>query len=82
MTETDRLNRFRTAFGAALSVHLAKRGITQAVLANRVGYSTAYINQTMTGRKPPPADLIVGVAEALSLTKTEEKELEKAADTD
>src|SRR5262249_1133955 len=52
-------------FGAAVSAALAERQISQADLAQALGRSPAYLNQTMTGTKPASAAWVDLVADTL-----------------
>jgi cyanate lyase len=60
-----------TAFGAAVSNVLAERQMSQFDLAQAVGKSPAYTNQTMTGRKHASPEWVNLVAETLNLSAKE-----------
>lgn len=50
--------RFDTAVGRAVTRLLAEAGVTQRDLALRLGLAPSTLNQMVTGRLPPPGDLV------------------------
>jgi transcriptional regulator with XRE-family HTH domain len=79
MDDASEKERFRTAFGAALDAQLGRRGLTQAALAERLGTTRSYLNQTMTGRKTPSPEWADKVADATALNDQERGDLHTAA---
>jgi transcriptional regulator with XRE-family HTH domain len=77
-----RKTKYDTEFGALVSRSLTEARITQPDLAERLGKSTAYVNQTLTGRKKPSAEWADLVANTLKLTKEKRVELHRAAAKD
>ncbi len=69
-------------FGASVSAALAERQLSQADLAEALGRSRAYLNQTMTGTKPASAEWADLVADALKLSRAKRAELHDAAARD
>lgn len=69
-------------FGAAVSAALTERRMSQHDLADAVGKSVAYTNQTMTGRKSASPQWVNLVAETLKLTTKERAALHRAAAKD
>jgi cyanate lyase len=69
-------------FGASVSAALAERQLSQADLAEALGRSPAYLNQTMTGTKPASAEWADLVADALKLSRAKRAELHAAAARD
>jgi cyanate lyase len=74
--------RFRTEFGTALSVQLARRRMTQSDLAHSVGRSPSYTNQVMSGRKGASPQWVELVADTLRLSKADRRRLHFAAAKD
>jgi cyanate lyase len=77
-----RRSKYDTEFGASASVMLAGARMEQPDLAQKLGQSTAYVNQVFTGRKranPPWIDL---VADVLKLPQDKRVELHRAAAKD
>jgi transcriptional regulator with XRE-family HTH domain len=58
----------KSTFGAAVTTLLAERRMSQADLAEAVGKSHAYTNQTLTGRKSASPEWVNLVAETLRLS--------------
>jgi cyanate lyase len=71
-----------SAFGAAVSAALTERRMSQYDLAEAVGKSTAYTNQTITGRKSASPQWVNLVAETLRLSAKERMALHRAAAKD
>ena len=69
-------------FGASVSAVLAERQLSQADLAEALGRSRAYLNQTMTGTKPASAEWADLVADTLKLSRTKRAQLHAAAARD
>jgi cyanate lyase len=69
-------------FGASVSAALAERQLSQADLAEALGRSPAYLNQTMTGTKPASAKWADLVADTLKLSRAKRAELHAAAARD
>jgi cyanate lyase len=74
--------RFRTEFGVALSVELAKRQMTQVDLAEQMGRSVSYTNQVMSGRRGASPEWVELVADTLRLTREKRQKLHFAAAKD
>ena len=70
------------AFGAAVNAALTERRMSQYELAEAVGKSRAYTNQTMTGRKSASPQWVNLVAETLKLSAKERVALHRAAAKD
>lgn len=78
----SRRSKYETAFGTSVSGALAEARMSQTDLADKLGKSSAYTNQTMTGRKrvsPQWADLI---ADTLQLSPERRRDLHVAAAKD
>ena len=71
-----------SAFGAAVSSALAQRHMSQVELAQSLGKSLAYTNQTLTGRKSASPEWVNLVAETLKLSPRERMSLHRAAARD
>jgi cyanate lyase len=71
-----------SAFGAAVSSALAQRHMSQVDLANSLGKSPAYTNQTLTGRKSVSPEWVNLVAETLKFSPRERMNLHRAAAKD
>jgi cyanate lyase len=71
-----------STFGAAVSTLLAARRMSQADLAQAVGKSHAYTNQTLTGRKSASPEWVNLVAETLRLSPKQRGTLHRAAAKD
>jgi cyanate lyase len=69
-------------FGASVRAALTERQISQADLADVLGRSRAYLNQTLTGVKPASAQWVDLVADALKLSHAKRAELHAAAARD
>jgi cyanate lyase len=69
-------------FGVSVSAALAERRLSQVDLANALGRSPAYVNQTMTGTKPASAEWADLVADTLKLSRAKRAELHAAAARD
>jgi len=78
MSRTTKYNHF----GASVSAALAERRLSQADLAEALGRSPAYLNQTMTGTKPASAEWADLVADTLKLSRVKRAELHAAAARD
>jgi ribosome-binding protein aMBF1 (putative translation factor) len=70
------------AFGTAVSAALTERRMSQHDLADAIGKSVAYTNQTMTGRKSASPQWVNLVAETLKLSLKERVALHRAAAKD
>jgi cyanate lyase len=71
-----------STFGAAVSTLLAERRMSQADLAQAVGKSHAYTNQTLTGRKSASPEWVNLVAQTLRLSPKQRATLHRAAAKD
>jgi hypothetical protein len=74
--------RFRTEFGSALSIQLAKQKTTAASLAEKLGITASYATQTMTGHTRASPRWVDLVSDALNLCDTDRGELHIAAARD
>jgi cyanate lyase len=72
----------KSTFGAAVSSLLTERRMSQADLAEAVGKSHAYTNQTLTGRKSASPEWVNLVAETLGLSRKQRATLHRAAAKD
>src|SRR5262245_42322917 len=72
----------KSTFGAAVSSLLTERRMSQADLAEAVGKSHAYTNQTLTGRKSASPEWVNLVAETLRLSPKQRATLHRAAAKD
>jgi transcriptional regulator with XRE-family HTH domain len=72
----------KNTFGAAVSSLLTKRQMSQADLAESLGKSHAYTNQTLTGRKSASPSWVNLVAETLRLSPEQRIALHRAAAKD
>jgi transcriptional regulator with XRE-family HTH domain len=55
--------------------HLYDRNLTQAWLAQQVGYTNSSLSRIMRGHHKPNADLALAISEALGLSEEERQEL-------
>lgn len=74
-SDSKRLNKYGTDFGASVSRVLAEARMTQSQLAQATGQSVAYTNQIITGRKPAPQSWVELVADCLALPPEQKQEL-------
>lgn len=81
-SDGERRARFRTEFGAALSVRLAERQMTQADLATAAGKAASYTNSVMSGRKGASPEWVNLIAQTLNLSTEERQKLHAAAARD
>ena len=81
-SDSERQARFRTEFGAALTVRLAERRMTQADLATAAGRSPSYTNQVMSGRKGASPEWVNLIAGTLGLSVEDRQKLHAAAARD
>jgi hypothetical protein len=81
-SDAARRARFRTEFGAALSVSLAERQMTQSDLATAANRSPSYTNQVMSGRKGASPEWVNLIADTMKLSKQERQKLHAAAARD
>jgi transcriptional regulator with XRE-family HTH domain len=69
-----------TAFGRKLAEHRTRFGMTQKVLAERVGLTASHLNRVEKGTRPPPQiPTVLRMIEALRLDEQEAKELVQLA---
>lgn len=77
-----RRRRSTSAFGAAVNDALTERRMSQHELADALGKSPAYTNQTITGRKSASPQWVNLVAQTLKLSADERVALHRAAAKD
>jgi transcriptional regulator with XRE-family HTH domain len=63
------------AFASLVNRHLYDCNLTQAWLAQQVGYANSSLSRIMRGHHKPNADLALAISEALDLTEEEKQEL-------
>jgi cyanate lyase len=78
----SRRTRRSSAFGAQLAAALTERQMSQYDLAEALGKSAAFTNQTMTGRKSASPQWVNLVADTLKLSPKERVALHRAAAKD
>jgi transcriptional regulator with XRE-family HTH domain len=62
-------------FVSLINRHLYDRNLTQAWLAQQVGYTNSSLSRIMRGHHKPNADLALAISEALGLSEEERQEL-------
>jgi transcriptional regulator with XRE-family HTH domain len=62
-------------FASLVNRYLYDRNLTQAWLANQVGYANASLSRIMRGRHKPNADLALAISTALGLSEEEKQAL-------
>lgn len=72
----------KTSFGLEVSASLAMRNLGQTDLANQLGKSVSYVNQTLTGKSPVNGDWVDLVANALDVSPERRAEMHRAAAKD
>jgi transcriptional regulator with XRE-family HTH domain len=63
------------AFASLVNRYLYDRNLTQAWLAQQVGYANSSLSRIMRGHHKPNADLALAISESLGLTEEEKQEL-------
>lgn len=69
-----------TPFGIAIRKLRLDKGLRLLDLAQQLELSSSFISAIETGKKPIPAGYVASVIQALGLTKSEERKLQRAAD--
>lgn len=77
-----RRSKYASNFGASVSVALAEAKTTQSSLADSIGVSTSYVNQTITGHKTASPEWVEIIASTLKLSNERKRELHLAAAKD
>ena len=73
---------FKSLFGVALNAQLMSRGISQSVLAARLGVSRSYINKAMHGYTSVSPALVDTVGSVIGTSAEEFVELSRGAAQD
>ncbi len=69
-----------TPFGIAIRKQRLDKGLRLLDLADRLGFTPAFVSALETGKKPIPEGYVAAVARAMSLNMAEARELQSAAD--
>jgi transcriptional regulator with XRE-family HTH domain len=79
---SERRSKTDSHFGASVSKSLAEARMTQTEVAERIGSSTSYVNQMLTGRKRPSPQWVDLIADTLKASDRQRVELHRAAAKD